>query len=460
MTSPWNFSFPLSNSDLYTELRLQENRSKTLMMINGQMLPQSQSQEQGVSARSFFNGCWGFASYPQIQKNTADQVLSQANKNARFLGRHAKSKSQLVKMPGAHGSLSLATQKPKFSPGFLNEHLQNIEDHLTQKYPDVSNRTLRLFQQDFIKQGYNSEGADFHTHYCRSYLYISLGMNSHSGLVEMKEIFGDRGELEDTLWSLEKLKPQIEILYKHLLEKSKGVHAEAGIKDVVMHSKLAGILAHEAVGHTTEADIVMGGSIAANLLNEQVASEKVSLVDYANKALGRDVPMPVLFDDEGTLATDTVIIENGVLKTFMNSKETAHHYNQKATGHSRAWGFNDEPLIRMRNTAIVPGNDKLADMIASIDDGYYLMDHGNGQADSTSEFMFSVPFGYEIKKGKIGRAILDTTISGVAFDMLKTVSMVSDEMSWVGYGTCGKKQPMTVGMGGPAVKCKVAIGGK
>ena len=74
--------------------------------------------------------------------------------------------------------------------------------------------------------------------------------------------------------------------------------------------------------------------------------------------------------------------------------------------------------------------------------------------------MFSVPFGYEIKKGKIGRAILDTTISGVAFAMLKTVSMVSDEMSWVGYGTCGKKQPMTVGMGGPAVKCKVAIGGK
>ena len=114
----------------------------------------------------------------------------------------------------------------------------------------------------------------------------------------------------------------------------------------------------------------------------------------------------------------------------------------------------------MRNTAIMPGKDKLADMIASIDDGYYLLDHSNGQADSTSEFMFGVPMGYEIKKGKLGRALLDSTISGVAFDMLKTVTMVSDEMTWVTYGTCGKKQPMTVGMGGPAIKCKIHMGGK
>jgi TldD protein len=89
-----------------------------------------------------------------------------------------------------------------------------------------------------------------------------------------------------------------------------------------------------------------------------------------------------------------------------------------------------------------------------------LMDHGNGQADSTSEFMFGVTLGYEVKKGKIGKAILDTTISGVAFDMLKTVSMISDEMTWMSAGTCGKKQPMTVGMGGPAIKCSINIGGK
>ena len=88
------------------------------------------------------------------------------------------------------------------------------------------------------------------------------------------------------------------------------------------------------------------------------------------------------------------------------------------------------------------------------------MKTGNGQADATGEFMFGVNFGYEIKKGKLGRALRDTTISGVAFEMLKTVDMLSDDLTWSCTGMCGKKQPIPVGMGGPAVKCKVNVGGR
>ena len=99
-------------------------------------------------------------------------------------------------------------------------------------------------------------------------------------------------------------------------------------------------------------------------------------------------------------------------------------------------------------------------MIASVDDGYYLVRPSNGQADSTSEFMFGVTLGYEIKGGKLGRAIRDTTISGVAFDLLKSVTMVSDDMKWTCAGMCGKKQAIPVGMGGPALKCVVSIGGR
>ena len=114
----------------------------------------------------------------------------------------------------------------------------------------------------------------------------------------------------------------------------------------------------------------------------------------------------------------------------------------------------------MRNTAILPGSDKLEDMIASVDDGYYFIDSNNGQADMTGEFMFGVCMGYEIKHGKLGRAIFDTTISGVAFDMLKSVDMVGDTMEWSSSGFCGKKQPMPVGLGGPAIKCRVLCGGR
>ncbi len=129
--------------------------------------------------------------------------------------------------------------------------------------------------------------------------------------------------------------------------------------------------------------------------------------------------MPVYVDDEGVESKDTILIENGVLKNFMHNKESSVCSAFRPPATRARYTFSDEPLIRMRNTAILPGKDRLDDMIASIEDGYYLLRPSNGQADSTSEFMFGVTLGYEIKNGKLGSAITDTTISGVAFDMLK-----------------------------------------
>ena len=99
----------------------------------------------------------------------------------------------------------------------------------------------------------------------------------------------------------------------------------------------------------------------------------------------------------------------------MHSYVSALHFGTEPSGNARAFSFADEPLIRMRNTVILPGESKLDDMIASIDNGYYFVKTGNGQADSTGEFMFGINFGYEIKNGKLGKAVKNTTISGVAF---------------------------------------------
>ena len=144
----------------------------------------------------------------------------------------------------------------------------------------------------------------------------------------------------------------------------------------------------------------------------------------------------------------------------MHNREAAALYGVEPTGNARAYAFSDEPLIRMRNTFVLPGESKLDEMIASIKAGYYLTKSGNGQADSTGEFMFGVDMGYEIKNGKLGRAIKSTTISGVAFEMLKTVTMVSDDLTWTSCGMCGKKQPIPVSMGGPAIKCRLNVGGR
>jgi len=184
------------------------------------------------------------------------------------------------------------------------------------------------------------------------------------------------------------------------------------------------------------------------------------MVDFAHHYGDKELPIPVYADDEGTPARDALLIDHGILKGYMHDKKSAMHFGAEPTGNARAFAFSDEPLIRMRNTAVLPGSDRFEDMIASIDDGYYLIDTNNGQADTTGEFMFGVTMGYEIKNGKLGRAIRDTTISGVAFDMLKTVTMVGDDLAWYCSGMCGKKQPIPVTMGGVSLKCRVNMGGR
>jgi TldD protein len=99
-------------------------------------------------------------------------------------------------------------------------------------------------------------------------------------------------------------------------------------------------------------------------------------------------------------------------------------------------------------------------MVAGVDDGYLLMKTGNGQADSTTEFMFGISLAYEIKGGKLGAAIRDTTVSGSAIQVLQAVDAVSSDMYWEANGYCGKKQPMVVAMGGPALRTRAHLGGQ
>ncbi|MFY9393261.1 MAG: TldD/PmbA family protein, partial [Halanaerobiales bacterium] len=294
----------------------------------------------------------------------------------------------------------------------------------------------------------------------RTILVIVMTIEKDGVIYDYYDVIGGLGQYEDLFTDPENFYGQIDTMYKRLREKAEGIYPEAGYKEVILDSRISGILAHEAIGHTTEADFVKSGSIARDYLNERVATEIVNLVDFAAEYDNKPCPVPVYIDDEGTRAEDVVIIQDGILKNYMNNKELALEFNTSPTGNARAYTFSDEPLVRMRNTAILPGENSLEEMIASIEDGYYFIDTNNGQADATSEFMFGVTFGYEIKNGKLGRAIKDTTISGVAFDVLKTVSMISNEMYWSSGGMCGKKQMIPVGFGGPAIKCKVNIGGK
>ena len=450
----------LPNFDGDTEFRLHRNRQKVVQLVNGQLMANQKSESSGLSSRSIENGLYGFAARPEWSMGSAEKVLAQSKANLAVLKSVGSSSSIHYPPSAAKITTSPLFRKEAWMEAQLLDRMKGLDAKLEALGPEIKSRKIILREQSFEKEVWTGLGGHGQTNLVRCHIYFFLTAEGKNGQVEVMEVFGGRGFVEDIFPTDEVVDFHFSRAYKRLKEKMEGAYSKPGKHTVILDPKLAGILAHEAIGHTTEADLVKGGSVAGQFLNKKVASDLVTLVDFAHSFDGKECPVPVYHDDECIEASDTMIIENGILKGFMNSRESSVEFDQPATGHARAWGFDDEPLIRMRNTAILPGKDKLEDMISSVDEGYYLIDHSNGQADSTSEFMFGVTMGYEIKNGQLGRALLDTTISGVAFDMLKSVSMISDEMRWVDSGTCGKKQPMYVGMGGPAIKCQITMGGR
>lgn len=444
----------------HTELRAQITRNRRVVIVKGNIMGNSRTEESGISARVYKNGVYGFSSMAELSGEAAKEVLNAASDNAVFMEKHAgKNKPNFPKADG--GTINKFSELKETEQKAYIDYVKNIDDYIAKKYPDLASRTVVANEESFEKQLVTSDGVDSHTLIPRSYVYVILDAETKDGMpVEVFKAFGGEGIFTDNFSSPDKMYQEVDDLYVKVREKAEGIYADAGEKTVILGGMMTGMLAHEAVGHTVEADLVRGGSVAGPCLNKRVASDMVSLTDFAHTAFGEKTPLPVFADDEGVMAIDCPLIKDGILVGYMNNRETAEIFNMLPTGNARGFTFSDEPLIRMRNTAVHPGKDKLEDMISSIDDGYYLIDSGNGQADTTGEFMFGVTMGYEIKNGKLGKALLDTTVSGVAFEMLKTVDMVGDEMIWTSSGYCGKKQPMIVGMGGPALRCRITIGGR
>lgn len=445
----------------YTEIRAQVNSNYGISIVSGNLVANSRVQSSGVCARVYKNGVYGFSSMGEYSDESVKAVINAAEKNAVFLdGKVRKGKPPLAKTP-----LGNYQEKHDFidvPQKVLLDYTRELDDYIEKKYPGLAARGVLLRCDSIERLLHVSDGSFSHSIAPRSCIYVTMTAEASDGTnVELFEVMNcGKGYFTELFKEPSELYEKVDDLYEKLMEKKEGVFSEAGMCDCIIDSSIAGMIAHEAVGHTVEADLVLSGSVAASALGKKVASDKITIVDFAHTALGKPAPLPVYVDDEGTPCEDAVLIKDGVLVGYMNNKESAVTFDMKPCGNARAYCFSDEPLIRMRNTAILPGKDKLSDMIASIDKGYYLTKTMNGQADTTGEFMFGITMGYEIKNGKLGRAIRDTTISGVAFDTLKTVDMLSDEIEWTSSGYCGKKQPMPVSDGGPAVKCKINIGGR
>ena len=235
----------------------------------------------------------------------------------------------------------------------------------------------------------------------------------------------------------------------------------AGEMKVVLGPGWPAILIHEAVGHGLEGDFNRKKtSVFHDLVGKKVASDGVTIVDDGTIDNRRG---SLNIDDEGTPTENTVLIENGILKNFMQDRMNARLMNTRSTGNGRRESYKHIIMPRMRNTIMMNGKNTQEEMIKSVDKGIFAVSFGGGQVDITSgKFVFNCTEAYEIVNGKIGSPIKGATLIGDGPSSLKEVLMVGNDMMLdPGIGTCGKAgQGVPVGVGQPSLLIdKMTVGG-
>jgi TldD protein len=239
------------------------------------------------------------------------------------------------------------------------------------------------------------------------------------------------------------------------------VEAPAGNMTVVLGSGWPGILLHEAIGHGLEGDFNRKGTSAfSGRVGERVASDLCTVVDDGTLA-GRRGSLTI--DDEGTPTEKTVLIENGILKGYMQDQLNARLMGVNPTGNGRRESYAHLPMPRMTNTYMLPGQHDPEEIIRSVKKGLYAKNFGGGQVDITSgKFVFSASEAYLIENGKITRAVKGATLIGNGPEVLTKVSMVGTDLELdSGVGSCGKDgQSVPVGVGQPTLKIDgLTVGG-
>jgi TldD protein len=237
-----------------------------------------------------------------------------------------------------------------------------------------------------------------------------------------------------------------------------------GTYTVVVDPEVLGLVVHEAFGHASEGDIVSSGeSVLRGKLGDKLASDMVTIIDEGTVEGGYFYP----FDDEGTKKEKTVVVENGVLKNFLHSRNTAHRLGGRPTGNARAQDFDNLPIVRQTNYYLEPRGFEFEEMIEGIEFGIYVRGKGAGGGEvepGLGTFTFGVGPSKVIRKGQLAETVKGVVISGSILDTLKTVDAAGKDLKIKTsvFGGCGKEaQRATVGFGGPHVRVrKMTVGGR
>ena len=284
-----------------------------------------------------------------------------------------------------------------------------------------------------------------------------LAVYNDEGKMAQSRKIAASDKLSEIIEKMSSAKDEVIDLARHL------AHAEQikpGVYDVITDSSITGLIAHEAFGHGVEMDqFVKDRALAKNCVGQYVASPISNMHDGAAAAVN---VASYFFDDDGVLAQDTEIIKDGILMRGLSDLTSATELGTEPTGNGRRDSHKRKAYSRMTNTFFLPGKDKLEDMIASVKHGYMLFETNNGMEDPKNwQIQCTAEYGIEIVDGKLTENYVSPVVmSGYVPDLLKSISMVSDNFEVIGAGFCGKgyKEWVRVSDGGPNLKARVKLG--
>ena len=448
----------------WVELRYHVRRSKRVAVRNGRLEESSTLRLAGIGVRALVDGVFGFASTTDISEKGIEQAVSEAQSAARVSAVAKRDKiAPLPHMVLASGEFAFQTDDPLDGHSLAEklELVMRIDERVRSAAKKIVSSSVAYSELQDEKVIVTSDGAAAHIIDSKPDFRVLAVAQQDGDRAMGMDSAGVTGGYAD-LFAMRTPEEMADKAVRLAVDQLGADYAAGEVATVVLDPGLVGVLSHEAIGHTVEADLVRGGAITSGKIGTQVGSNLVTLCDSGPSTHMPHAAGELLVDDEGVRTGRTVIIDHGILRSYLHNRESAAYFGVEPTGNARAFEYSDEPIIRMRNTYIEPGISSVEEIIAGVKRGYYLQGlGGGGQADSNAEFMFGVREAYEIVDGKIGKMVRGVTISGNAFEVLKSVDAVGNDFTWgLGAGHCGKGQLAKVDAGGPHLRCIVTIGGR
>jgi TldD protein len=433
------------------ELREERTVQTTIEIRDDEVEGLSQVLQVGNSARVIVNGAWGFASLDG--SGPPARSIELAGRMARGVsGKTSGDGIRLASVRPVRRRLLVRTKEPleKVDLGDKILYLKSVTKRVKSSDDRITTCGATYTEVTGRKRLLTSEGTDIESDVALVHLRTTAVGRSGSALASARDEYG----LVSSGWDRIQGSQSPEVVSSRLSSKIRnqmdGIRCRRGSFPCLLGPRAVGMLAHEALGHLSEADLFGQGAFVGRE-GQQVAPSFVTMID-APRLRGGFGNIEV--DDEGVVPRPVTIIDNGVLKDQMTNREWAKRIDRKPTGNARSEGYRYPPIIRMRNTYFARGDRDLEELMEAVGNGYYCGDVRGGQAESNSSFQMGIQECFEIRRGELGRPVKYMAISGIATKSLGLISGVGSDFGFES-SYCGKdEQYMQTSDGGPHLTLK------